>query len=251
MSKEDKKQENITNKVFDVIEKKGITPKPKWHFVLHEWFVWAVALFALLLGSIATTLTLYIANASRFMIHHIEFSKIDDVFEMIPFLWLVLLLVGIFYTVYALRDTKGGYKWHVSWLVGIAIVLSVLLGSVAYTAGIGEQIDSYLLSEMPFYKSMTSYHHKHWEDNDSGVIAGTVIDFNSNTIKVQRFNGEIFEVNITPESSVRLQSPMCEGMKVRIIGTTTEDCGGCFKVDDVTVFHGRGGMMMGRRMHNF
>ncbi len=248
MNKKDEKQENITNKVFDVIEKKGITPKPKWHFLIKEWFVWIVAFLSLFLGSVATTLTLYITNASRFMLHHAEFSKIDNLFEVVPFLWIALLFVGVFYTAHALRDTKSGYRWHTSWLVGIAIALSIFLGSVSYSFGIGEKIDSYLLSEMPFYGNMTSYHNRHWEDNNGGIITGLITDFNDDVIKIQRFNGEIFEVNITPESNVRLDSPICEGMKVRIIGTTTEDCGGCFEVDEITVFHGRGGMFMRRRM---
>lgn len=240
---------SVSNKVLSTIEKKGIEPKPKWHFLIKEWFVWLVVLFALLLGSIATALTVYIANASRFMIKHIQFSDLNAIFTIIPFLWILLFIIGVFYTVYAIHSTKNGYKWNSYWLVCVAIGVSILFGISTYVYGIGGIIDNYLLKEAPFYKSLTSYHEKYWMNSDEGIVVGIVTEiFEDNIFKIQKMDGEYLEIIVVPETHLQIKNELSEGMHLRIVGTITEKK---FQADEITTFHGRGCVMQHGKMHVF
>lgn len=236
----------MSERILDVIEKKKLAPKPKWHFFLKEWFVWGMVFVALCVGSIATALTMYIANASRFIERQIIFSDIFFLFKLIPLVWLSLFGVAIFYTVYALRETRRGYRWSPAWLVGASLALSIILGSSVYASGISEAIDRYLLTEMPIYKPLTNFEPKMWMNTELGVVAGVVTDVEEETFTIQQIDGELLEVLPSPLCTETMLEELHEGMHVRLVGTTTQQGGqALFEISEVQTFYGRGGMMRG------
>ncbi|KKS30421.1 MAG: hypothetical protein UV60_C0003G0004 [Parcubacteria group bacterium GW2011_GWA2_43_11] len=238
---------HLSKKILDLIEQKGLSPKPRWHFFVREWVVWGMVCVALLVGSLATTLTIYIGNASRFMERHILFSDLLFLFRLVPFLWLFLLCIAIFYTVYALRETRRGYRWSSSWLVAGAVGVSILIGSSAHALGIGEAIDRYLLTEMPLYKPLTNFHPKMWMDMEKGVVAGTVTEVEKETFMIKKLDGEILKIMVVSEKDMHALPELHEGMRVRVVGTTTIEGGeNVFKSTAVEPFRGRGGSLFKR-----
>lgn len=236
----------MSERILATIEKQGITPKPQWHFFLKEGFVWGMAVVALFVGSVATALTLYIGNASRFIEHHIVFSDVRYLFQMIPLLWLFLFGIGVFYTVYALRETRRGYRWSPAWLVGLSLVASILVGASAYAMGISEVIDRYLLTTMPLYKPLTNYEPKHWMNREEGIVAGVVTDIAAtSSFTIQKLDGASLKILIRPEHATFEIEKLHIGMRVRLVGTTTyvgnEEV---FEMFEIAPFRGRGGMMM-------
>lgn len=235
----------MSERILETIEKQGITPKPKWHFFLKEGFVWGLAVVALFVGSVATALTLYIGNASRFIEHHILFSDVRYLFQMIPLLWLFLFGIGVFYTVYALRETRRGYKWSPAWLVGLSLGISVLIGSSAYALGASEIIDRYLLTAMPLYKPLTSFEPKHWMNGEEGVVAGVVTEVGPTAFTIQKLDGEFLKIQIDPENPVFEMENLMIGMRLRLVGTTTQEGDEeVFEMLEMAPFRGRGGMML-------
>lgn len=236
---------SMSERILETIEKEGITPKPKWHFFLHESFVWGLAGVFLIVGSIATALTMYIGNASRFIEHHIAFSDMRYLFQIVPLLWILLFGIGVFYTVYALRETRRGYKWSSSWLVGLSLGASILVGSSAYVFGISEVIDRYLLTTVPLYKPLTSFHPGLWMDGENGVVAGVVTNVEETTFTIQKIDGEYIKIQPVLENQNFKLQKLEVGMRVRLVGTSTrvgdEDV---FEMFEIAPFKGRGGMMM-------
>jgi len=246
MSSENSNTSPLSDKVLEVIEKEGLKPKPRWHFFVKEWVVWVVAFFALGVGSMATALTLYIANASRFIEHHIVFSDIRYLFQMVPFAWILLGGIALFYTVYALRETRRGYKWSASWLVGVALGVSMILGIGVYATGFSEYVDRYLLNEIPLYKPLTNFQPKLWMDERSGIVAGMVTEvLPNNTFEVQKIDGSLLKVELSTEFDRGKMAMLQEGVRMRFIGTSTKNGDeDVFIVENVEPFRGRGGMMM-------
>jgi hypothetical protein len=245
MINENHESSHLSERILDTIEKQGITPKPKWHFFLKEGFVWGLAVVALFVGSVATALTLYIGNASRFIEHHIVFSDIRYLFQMIPLLWLFLFGIGVFYTVYALRETRRGYRWSPAWLVGLSLGVSVLIGASAYAMGASEIIDRYLLTAMPLYKPLTSFEPMHWMNGDEGVVAGVVTEVDSATFTIQKLDGAFLKIQPNPKNPMFEIENLKIGMRVRVVGTTTQvGDEEVFEMLEMAPFRGRGGMMM-------
>lgn len=231
-------EESMRDRILTTIAADGVEPKPRWHFLLREGVVWAVAAGAFVLGSIASALSLYIADASRFMEHTIEFSSLDLVFEAVPLLWIALALGALFYTVHAVRETRRGYRAPTAWLVLVALIASVGAGSVLYAQGLGAALDRYLLEAVPFYPRVSGFRPMHWMRPPEGIIVGTVedIDRASGGCVVHDLGGREWVVRVASSSnSVTLR----EGAMVRLFGTTTSD--GVFEAREVRPFHGRGG----------
>jgi hypothetical protein len=250
MHNQEQQKPSMKTHILEVIEKKGITPKPKWHFLLKEWAVWGSAVFALLFGSIATALTIYLINANRFTIDAIRITGLEYLFRWIPILWIVLTLLGIFYTVHAAKETRRGYKWNVSWLVGVAILCSVCIGSTAYTMGVGEKIDTYLLEQVPLYKPLTNFKPRHWMNIEEGVVAGVVLELSESGVTILPLDGEMVHATFIPETVFHLQQEIELGMPVHIVGTTTTMNGEeVFTVSEISTFKGRGGKMRKPFLH--
>ncbi len=232
---------SLSDKVLETIEKEGITPKPKWHFLVREYMVWFFAVLAFCVGGVSTALTIYIANASRFIEHHIMLSNVRFIFQMIPFVWLLLAGVAIFYTVYALRETRKGYKWSSSWIVAIALGISMVLGSLVYASGVSEVLDRYLLTTVPMYGPMSNFAPRHWMSGERGVVAGVVTEVREGGFVLTGIDGREFEI-ITPPTC-HLKVPEIEiGIRIRVEGVLIEDTEKArFEAKEIDVFKGRGG----------
>lgn len=229
-------------RVFDTLEKRNLKPLPRWHFLFHEWVVYGIAVIAFVVGSVATALSIFIAHASRFMEYSISQSTWDVAFDMIPFVWLVLLILALFYGTYAVRHFRAGYRYHVSWVVVGAIVASVVGGSCLFAAGAGEAIDRYLIANVSLYGPMAGFRPMHWMRPGGGVVAGTIAacDQASQRCQVNDLAGATWEVRISSSSIPHEGFDMHEGMMVRIFGTSTSE--GTFNAFEIRRFEGRGGM---------
>ncbi len=230
--------EQIRERVFKTIEEKNMQPKPYWHFLVREWVVYVVAGSALVLGSVATGLSLYICGASRFMVHAIELSSLDMVFEIVPFLWLALLVVALGYGTYAVRMIKHGYRFHKTWTVGIALGVSIFVGAILYEAGLGATIDNYLLHTVPMYQPATGFRPTHFMDKKGGVFAGEIVEMRERGFVLRMINSEICVVYLNPETVVLLPDNIQVGMRVRVEGISPQE--GVCEARFIQGFEGRG-----------
>jgi hypothetical protein len=234
----------VRDTVLARITEEGLAPKPAWHFLLKEWVVWTVASVAFVAGGIASTLTFYIVNTSFFMEQYIEGSSADRLFDLVPFFWIVLCALALFYTIHAIRETRRGYTYNLRWLVTGSLVLSMVFGYVAHAAGVGENIDTYLLKEFPLYKPLTAFHATQWMHPDAGILAGVVQDIDGNSIVLKSLTGEEHAVSFTTSTKAYLSEQVYIGMPLRIVGTSTVSDGDTiFRADSVGPFRGRGGRM--------
>jgi hypothetical protein len=238
---EESTQDSLRERVLTSITEHGITPKPTWHFLLHESVVWLVACSALVVGSVASALTIYIASASRFMVHTIQFSSLEGLFEMVPLLWLMLFSCAVFYAIHAMRDTRRGYRLPITWLVVGAVGVSMGMGYVLYRMGVGILLDQYLLQTAPYYQPITGYHPHHWMRPQEGVLAGTVTEVEGDMYSIRSLDGIEWKVRYATSSAAHcplITQGVKPGMRVRVVGTSTQE--GVYEAIEVCEFRGRG-----------
>jgi hypothetical protein len=232
---------NMTERVLGTIERQGVTPKPRWHFLLHEWVVWGVAGALFAVGSVATALTLYIAHASFLLEGSMGFSDLARIVTMLPWIWALLIGVAVFYTMHAIATTEYGYKWHRSYVVGLALALSVLCGYFLYSAGLSEKIDRYLLAEVELYRPMSGFYPEHWMNPAEGRWVGVVMEPREGVFTLSTLDGAVWEVYMSDTTRVHGFSEIAPHTRVRVVGTTTEI--GICEAYEVRPFRGRGGAM--------
>jgi len=232
-------------RVLDTIEARAVHPKPSWHFLVREGMVWVVAGCTFLVGSIATALTIYIGDASYLVEHHIASRDSMTLFEKLPFIWIVLLVVGVGYTVHALHTTRRGYRWPTTSLVGIAVLLSTVAGWSMHRTGFSEVLDRYLLSTLPIYQPVSGFYPEHWMAYDRGVVVGVVEVTHHEGFSLRGLHGGVVEVRLTHTTDVPRSVWIEEGVRLRVVGTTTIPGGVVFEASAVRPYHGRGGRRVG------
>jgi hypothetical protein len=234
-------KQTVRDTVLARIDTEGITPKPAWYFLLHEWVVWLVAVLAFIVGSVATTLSIYLSRVSWYMERQIEQSSLERLFEFVPLFWLVLVICGLFYTVHAIHETRRGYRFSSAWLVTGALGLSILLGSVAEARGVGAVLDEYLITNVPAYQPLTGFKPQRFMNSGQGVHAGIVLTATDETLTMRTLTHEDLEVTLSSATVIHKHVLLEKGVPVRVVGTTTvHDGTERFEALEINPFKGRG-----------
>jgi hypothetical protein len=253
MNKESE-EHSLREAVLERIDRDALRPRPLWHFLLHEWSIRVSAVLALCVGSLATALTIYLLAVNRYTEQQVVTSMWSVIFNTLPWIWLAIFGIALFYTVHAFRETRRGYRYNSKWLVLIALASSVFFGAGLYATGLGEKVDDYLLAEVPLYQPLTGFHHGRWMDIRSGVLAGTILEVGDDMFTLQAVSGDVVVVRITESTIVRPFGVLVTGAQIRVVGTSTEDVvieanAFMFEAYEIRPFFGRGGRMHRRNAH--
>lgn len=235
----------LSARLLEKIEAEQLEPKPRWRFLLHEGVVWGVVVAAFMLGTVATALTWYIVHATYAFGPYHPMIALDTLTDVVPWLWLVLLAVGVFYSIHAFQTTARGYRFNRNWLVLGAVAASVVFGGTLSAMGFSEAVDRYLLREVALYQPMSGYRAQHWMSAADGHWAGVVRMREPEMLLLETLDGNLVEVQLTELTVVRgMPEPPAQEVYVRVVGTTTSD--GMCEAYEIRPFRGRGGMRAGR-----
>ena len=210
---------DFSQKIISEIKENKIKPKPRWQFVIVNFFIWFGGFFALILGSFVFSVILYMFIDNDWdAVNYIGGNFIKFTFIIMPYFWLICLGLFSLAAFFIIRRTKKGYQypfWKISLL---SIILSVFLGSLFYGVGFGRAIDETLSQKTDIYKKIVNHRSEHWLNPEEGFLGGEIksidtektfflIDFNDREWKVFYENALIM--------------PSCEigeGRGIRMIG---------------------------------
>lgn len=209
-------EKNITQEILDKI--KDTKPKPRWQFLLKDYFIWFSACLALMISSLALAVVLYMLIYNDWDVYaRISGSLLEFVFLTFPYFWLLFLGIFILITYYNFRQTKKGYKYKLSKIFLVALGFNILLGIFLYNMGVGQAIDNAIARRVPFYERFINPRFHIWSQTEEGFLGGIVRDINDECIIIEDIRGNLWSIkhfNTTTPSFVRLQI----GQPVRIIG---------------------------------
>ncbi len=169
---------NLTQKIIEKIEQHKLKPKPKWEFILKEYFVWALATISLIIGSLGFAVVIYmIKNNDWDLYDRVSPSLFSFVFASLPYFWIILLAIFILLVYYIFRQTKAGYKHRIVLIFIFSIVLSILLGTIFYSTGLGAKLERQFDERLPIYRRLMDTRMRMWDrPKDSGILAGRILN---------------------------------------------------------------------------
>lgn len=166
----------LSDNILNTIKGKNLKPKPRWHFVLRQISIWFATLLSVGIGSITFSVILFrMVNNDWEVLKFINRSPIAHVFNTLPYIWILLLILSVGLAYYNARHTKGAYKYQGYWFVIGSIVLSLALGGMLYAVGIGPRVHT-TAERVPFMKELMYDRDMIWSKIDEGLIAGEVTD---------------------------------------------------------------------------
>ena len=210
--------------IVEEIEKRNLTPRPRFYFLLKRWVFWSLAVLASVVGGIALSIIIFLffdhdPEAARYL-HQ---SLIEDIMLAIPYLWLIIFATFIGIAKYSVRHTKTGYKYTTVKIVGTILLISVLLGLTFNAFDLGSTIDDFLSDAVPYYSSLVYTSKDAWTNPDKGLLGGYVVSVASSTeFSLRDFKNRTWQIVIDPNETDDVGKNIIAGNIIKIIGIKEE-----------------------------
>ena len=230
---------DISKKVIKKIKKKKIEPYSKKHFFLKKSVPWALFTFSVLLGIIASSVAIFqIKHAGRDLYHLLNYTPLRWVLLILPYFWLVLMVIFLAVAYRNFRRTGRGYRINTTLLILSSILLSIIGGFLLYQTGFSEKLESVFQENIPFYRKMNFGRHRMWMSPKKGVLAGEIVKISSaQEIEFRDLQGNDWRIDIS-NAHWRGRLRPETGLKIKLIGKMTGNYQ--FKAMEIRPLYGRG-----------
>lgn len=208
---------SLSQKILNTIKSRRISPKPRWEFLLKNYIIWAFFTVAIIIGSLATSVIIFmILNDGWGDLGNL--SPRAAILANIPYFWLALLALFLVVAYYNIKHTKKGYKYNPYLIILASVVISIGLGIVVYSQGVGEELEEVFYQQLPFYKQLSHQRGRLWAAPIQGRLAGVIIESNNETeLFLRDFEGKIWTVKLK-NLQFRPGEPVQPGDRLKITG---------------------------------
>lgn len=218
---------NISERVLKNIQKKEITPKPKWIFTLHNLAIWFSSFVFLLIGGFAFSVVIYMIRENDWSFYeNINDSLIEFILVTLPYFWIVILLGLVALAHYNLKRTKSGYKYRLRTIVVFVLFVSMMIGSGLYAAGMGKAIDETIADKVPLYEKFVNKINRDkmmWGKPGHGLLGGVIISLEGNNrFRIIDFKNDVWNV-ISDKNTEMRGFDMNLDHGVKIVGNEIND----------------------------
>jgi hypothetical protein len=166
---------DFDQKLAAKMKEEGMAPKPRWHFLLKDYVIWASGTLSLLIGAGAVSIMIYLFKYNGWEVQEQTHKSLWEFFLLtLPYFWIIFLGLFIFTLYYNLKHTKRGYRYPVWVIIVSSISVSIILGSLFFLVGLGERVDNILGERVPLYDKVINRHMGFWFNPEEGRLIGLV-----------------------------------------------------------------------------
>lgn len=211
--------EEFNKNIENTIEKRGLTPTPKWYFSTKNYIVWLFAVITTFLGSLAVTTIIFILEDHDWDVFvYLDRTLFEHIFISIPYIWILVLALLTFVVHYDITHTRNGYKYKTSVVLLGSICSSIILGGILFSFGVDSEIHELFLSQVPAYRKSIYTKDDIWIFPEKGLLSGTINKIDIGEIDINDINNKPWKVKITEETTIQSNSDLETGEKIKIIG---------------------------------
>lgn len=210
-------------KIIDRIRQDEITPTPRWIFTWKNGLIWLGFLLAVILGALAFSVILLAVQQTDFnIISHLSHTKLELFLGLLPFIWLIMVIVFLGLAILNIRNTRKGYKFSPFRQVSISLLISISLGTLFFLAGGSQQLERAFDIGIKNYASIEERKIKMWNLPKEGYLSGQIIQSDSQIIKLRDFDNRDWEVTY-PEAFIAPILRLENGEQIKLIGKMTSE----------------------------
>jgi len=227
-----------SKKIIDKIKFENIQPIPRWKFLLKNGAVWTAFLLAVVLGALAFSVVLFSIQQSEFdLLSHMSHSRLEFLLGLLPFFWILTLVVFLVLAIFSVQYSRKGYKFTVTRLVAISAALSILLGTVFFIAGGGEKLENAFAVNVEVYQSLQEKKVRIWTNPEEGFLSGTIVNTDSNnSLQLKDFEEKTWEIRYQ-DAFISPRVLLEPGEKIKLVGKLTGQQS--FQVEEIRPWGGR------------
>ena len=230
-----------SEKLIQKIRSEQSEPAPRWHFALKNKLLWAAFGLAVVLGALAFSVILFAIQQTDFnIISHLSHSGLELFLGLLPFFWIILLVIFLLIAMYSIQYSRRGYKFTLARLVGYSAALSILLGTLFFIGGGGQRLEQAFALNVGIYESIQEKKVKLWSMPAEGYLSGEIVETGLESFQLKDFQGKVWKVQYQ-KAFIPPVVLLERGEKVKLIGQMEGEEG--FIATEVRPWGGAGSRM--------
>ena len=140
---------DLSENIIKELEDRGAHPKPRWYFVLMRSLFWLLAIISTTVGAVAFSVAWYVFFDNDGL--HVT---LQNMFRVIPYIWLVVLTLFVVAAYLGFRQTRKGYRYAGPLILALILAGSIGGGLLLDTIDGGQKVHTYLLRDTDFYDGL-------------------------------------------------------------------------------------------------
>ncbi|MDI6777883.1 MAG: hypothetical protein QMD77_01720 [Patescibacteria group bacterium] len=212
----------LCDKVLCKIREEKIEPKPRWQFLLKDYFVWSAFVSAVVVGGLAFCVAFSLTVDNDWDIYkYLKISPVQHFLISLPYVWLILIILFLGLAFYNYKHTKGGYRRGTFVILGLSVVGSVILGSIFHSLGMGRKIDKIFARNLPLYQKIHCCCNRKgiWSQPEKGLLGGRILKVKEeNEFDMEDFSGIVWQIEKNNQTFMRGPVLIIENEEVKLIG---------------------------------
>ncbi|USN87812.1 MAG: hypothetical protein H6779_05460 [Candidatus Nomurabacteria bacterium] len=219
---EDKTKNELRQVVLDKITENEVQPIPRIMFTALDVLMWLLWMLTTLFGALAVAVVMFVVQSRWYSFYE---ATHEDFFtfmiEVLPYLWIFVLVFVIFLSIKHIRHTKSGYRYPVGLVLVVSVTSSLFGGLVLHLMGVGFGADRWLGLVIPAYESQERMERNLWQQPQRGLLVGHVqnkdLDKPAMAILFEDIDGRNWDMGVSDLNEEELEF-LAAGSNVRVVG---------------------------------
>ncbi len=228
MDTEQKQPVDVKSTVLSRIACENICPRARLWYRCRECGVWTLWLLTILLSAVAVAVSFFVIMHRQYALFEATHdSFLGFMFEVLPYLWLIVFVIAAGFAYYHFRHTKRGYRYSFFTITGATVVASLSGGLFFHYLGMSFLFDDLLGKYMPgMYVSQSKMEEKFWQQPEDGRLIVTLVSepVPGEVALVTDVRGVEREIDITELFATDLEL-LRAGTQVRLLGRAMSGAG--------------------------
>lgn len=204
--------------IISRIKAEEIRPRPKWQIIARRVAVRSAWIFAILFGAISFSVILYVIQEAEYdLFDHAGHSRLELILGLMPFIWIVFLLVFLGLSIFGFKRAPRGYKYSFRNIFGISTISSMVIGALIFLIGGGQFAEKSFDASFDSYKGVSQRKIEIWSQPDDGYLSGKILKVEPRDLRIRDFSGKEWIITYT-DAFIAGRVELVRGEQVKFIG---------------------------------
>lgn len=232
---------NITKDTIARIKKQGIVPESQWKFLVKKYGIWLIFFAAILFGAVSFSITLDMLLQLDWDLHRfVHQSGIWYSLSLLPYIWIVLLVIFLVFSFLDLRKTQTGYRYSLFKMSLLSLGGVIFIGTIFLLIGWGFKINTMVARGVPYYGKHMMTRELQWMQVDKGLLSGTIMFVADKSLEIEDLAGKKWIIILDESTIIRPLAIIEQGKMIKVIGTKKDKDN--FQAMEIRPWEGKGMM---------
>jgi hypothetical protein len=210
-----------SKKIIEKIKKEKIQQIPKWYFVVPNILIWLGFAIFVFVGAVAFSIILLSIQQTDFnLVSHMSHSRVELFLGLLPFFWIITLLIFLAAAIFTFKKSKKGYKFGWPRLLSLSTAASFLLGILFFIGGGSGLLENTFAEQVSYYECLQEKKQKIWMRPEEGFLSGTIEKVDMDRLQLIDFNNKKWDIDYG-DAVIAPPVFLEKGEQVKLIGKIT------------------------------